>query len=138
MTRTIQKRADELKPGDILMRNEAFGPAVVCRIEPADVPNRLKVTHFGLLRNDLDCSYYAPDDDKQIEVPDEVRSMAEYAARYRWLCSNNFDRQAVQVHTWHHWYEPHSVTGEPTEWKARVRGGALDEIIDAAMKQEKA
>lgn len=55
------------------------------------------------------------------------------AARYRWLCDNNFDRQRLQVQTWVHTWEPHSVTGEPTEWKARVRGGALDRVIDAEM-----
>jgi hypothetical protein len=66
----------------------------------------------------------------------EAEKNEKDAERYRWLCNNNFDRQSVQVHTWYHWWEPHSQTGEPTEWKARVCGGALDQIIDRAMKGE--
>ncbi len=65
---------------------------------------------------------------------DALRSDAE---RYRWLCSNNFDRQGTtQIHTWLHTWEPHSQTGEPTEWMARLRGGALDAAIDAARKEQ--
>ena len=61
------------------------------------------------------------------------------AERYRWLCANNFDREgAAQVHTWLHTWEPHSQTGEPTEWMQRIRGGALDAAIDAAMTIEAA
>lgn len=60
-------------------------------------------------------------------------------ARYRWLCDNNFDKRGVtQVHTWLHTWEPHSQTGEPTEWKCRVRGSALDRAIDAAMAAQQA
>jgi hypothetical protein len=59
------------------------------------------------------------------------------AERYRWLCSNNFDRQGVtQIETWIQTWEPHSKTGEPTEWTQRIRGGALDAAIDAAMKEQ--
>ena len=58
------------------------------------------------------------------------------AARYRWLVENSFDREGVaQMHVWLHTWEPHSLTGEPTEWKQRVRGPALDRMIDAAMDQ---
>ena len=61
------------------------------------------------------------------------------AERYRWLCANNFDREgAAQVHTWLHTWEPHSQTGEPTEWMQRIRGGALDAAIAAAMTIEAA
>jgi len=70
------------------------------------------------------------------ELREERRQAAleKDAARYRWLCGNNFDREgATQVHTWLHTWEPHSQTGEPTEWKQRIRGGALDAAIDAAM-----
>jgi hypothetical protein len=64
------------------------------------------------------------------EQDDDARD----AARYRWLCENNFDRQGVpQVHTHHHWWEPHSETGLPQEWSQRVRGERLDAVIDAAM-----
>lgn len=70
---------------------------------------------------------------------DELEALKRDAARYRWLCYNNFDRQGLtQVHTWRHTWEPHSQTGEPTEWKARVRGGALDLVIDEAMAAEEA
>ena len=65
--------------------------------------------------------------------PVEVERDAD-AERYRWLCANNFDREGpTQVHTWLHTWEPHSQTGEPTEWKQRIRGGALDATIDAAI-----
>lgn len=55
------------------------------------------------------------------------------AARYRWLCANNFDRKSTQVQTWLQTWEPNSVTGEPTEWKQRIHGAHLDVIIDAAI-----
>lgn len=65
---------------------------------------------------------------QQAEAPDRD------GARYRWLVSNSFDRQGfTQFHVWQHTWEPHSQTGEPTEWKCRVRGPALDAAIDAAM-----
>jgi hypothetical protein len=68
---------------------------------------------------------------------ERVAVLEQDAARYRWLCGNNFDKHGVtQVHTWLHTWEPHSQTGEPTEWMQRVRGGKLDEIIDAALKGE--
>ena len=58
----------------------------------------------------------------------ELRRDAE-----RWLCANNFDKPSTQIHTWLHTWEPHSVTGEPTEWEQRIRGGDnLDRVIDAA------
>ncbi len=60
---------------------------------------------------------------------------ARDAARYRWLCDNNFDKVGVtQIQTWLHTWEPHSETGEPTQWKQRVRGGKLDLAIDKAMQ----
>lgn len=62
---------------------------------------------------------------------------ARDAARYRWLCSNNFDRQATQIQCWVHSWEPHSVTGEPTEWKYR-QCGTLDAVIDNAMAEDAA
>mgnify|MGYP006349419441 CR=1 FL=1 len=55
------------------------------------------------------------------------------AERYRWLRDNNYDRTVCQIHTIKHWYEPHSKTGEPTEWRVRLRGPRnLDAAIDAA------
>lgn len=71
-----------------------------------------------------------------VDAEFEVGKLKMDAFRYRWLCGNNFDRQRTQVHTWVHTWEPHSVTGEPIEWKARVRGGALDAIIDAEIAKE--
>lgn len=61
------------------------------------------------------------------------------AARYRWLKENNFIRVGrPQIHTELHTWQPHSQTGEPTEWKQRVLGGALDAAIDAAMQDNNA
>jgi hypothetical protein len=69
----------------------------------------------------------------------ELAKLRKDAERYRWLCANNFDREgAAQVHTWLHTWEPHSQTGEPTEWMQRIRGGALDAAIAAAMTIEAA
>lgn len=67
----------------------------------------------------------------------EQRSLdAVDAARYRWLVENSFDREdQTQLHIWLHWEQPHSQTGEPTEWKCRVRGPAIDRVIDDAMSQ---
>lgn len=58
-------------------------------------------------------------------------SIEEDAARYRWLVNNSFDKTGVtQIHLTVHTWEPHSVTGEQTEWVARVRGSAIDAEID--------
>jgi hypothetical protein len=57
------------------------------------------------------------------------------AARWRFLVDNSFDKEGVtQFHVWEHSWEPHSQTGEPTEWKQRVRGPALDRFIDRAIE----
>ena len=57
------------------------------------------------------------------------------AARWRFLVDNSFDKEGVtQFHVWEHSWEPHSQTGEPTEWKQRVRGPALERVIDAAIE----
>jgi hypothetical protein len=57
------------------------------------------------------------------------------AARWRFLVDNSFDKDGVtQFHVWEHSWEPHSQTGEPTEWKQRVRGPALDHFIDRAIE----
>jgi hypothetical protein len=59
------------------------------------------------------------------------------AARFRWLAKNSFDVQGItQFHVWQHTWEPHSQTGEPTEWKCRVRGASLVRAIDATMAQK--
>lgn len=64
----------------------------------------------------------------------EASDLARDAARYRWLVENSFDREgSTQLHVWLHTWEPHSQTGEPTEWKCRVRGPAIDRAIDGAM-----
>jgi hypothetical protein len=70
------------------------------------------------------------------ELRAEVERLRADAERYRWLCANNFDSQGfTQIHTFVHTWEPHSQTGEPTEWKQRVRGGALDPIIDREIEK---
>ena len=57
------------------------------------------------------------------------------AARWRFLVDNSFDKEGVtQFHVWEHSWEPHSQTGEQTEWKQRVRGPALDRFIDRAIE----
>lgn len=57
------------------------------------------------------------------------------ATRWRFLVDNSFDKDGVtQFHVWEHSWEPHSQTGEPTEWKQRVRGPALDRFIDRAIE----
>ena len=63
----------------------------------------------------------------------ECERLRADAERYRWLRDNNYDRTVCQIHTIKHWYEPHSKTGEPTEWRVRLRGPRnLDAAIDAA------
>lgn len=58
---------------------------------------------------------------------------ARDAARYRWLCNNNYDRTGrTQIHTILHWSE-FSKCGGVVEWQQRMRGGALDRIIDEEM-----
>ena len=65
---------------------------------------------------------------------EEAEQLRKDAERYRWLVANSFDCEGVpQLHVWLHSWEPHSQTGEPTEWKQRVRGPAIDRAIDAAM-----
>lgn len=70
------------------------------------------------------------------ECQTELEAMKKDAERYRWLVANSFDRQRTQLHVWVHTWEPHSQTGEPIEWKHRVRGTAIDEAIDTAMRGE--
>lgn len=66
----------------------------------------------------------------------ENEALKEDAARYRWLVANSFDREGMaQLHVWLHTWEPHSQTGDPTEWKQRVRGPAIDRVIDAEMQK---
>jgi len=70
-----------------------------------------------------------------LAVVRELLALRKDAERYRWLCANNFDKPgATQVHTWVQTWEPHSQTGDPTEWTQRIRGGALDRVIDEAME----
>jgi hypothetical protein len=59
----------------------------------------------------------------------------EDAERWRFLMNNCWDKDGLeQFHVWHHTWEPHSQTGEPTEWKSRLRGPALERAIDAAIR----
>ncbi len=70
-------------------------------------------------------------DDEKSRVIKQFKADTE---RYRWLIDNSFDRVGVtQLHVWVHTWEPHSVTGEPTEWKARVIGPAIDRVINKAL-----
>ena len=68
------------------------------------------------------------------ELIADVSELRKDANRYRWLISNSFDRDEVtQLHVWIHQWKPHSLTGDPAEWKARVRGPAIDRVIDEAL-----
>ena len=76
--------------------------------------------------NNLHANYMA--------VRAECEALRADAERYRWLVANSFDKEGVtQMHCELHTWEPHSLTGLPTEWTQRVRGPAIDRFIDAAM-----
>ena len=64
-----------------------------------------------------------------------LTSQERDAQRWRFLMENSYDSEsATQFHVWKHSWEPHSKTGEPTEWKQRVRGIALIDFIDRAIE----
>lgn len=64
-----------------------------------------------------------------------LTSQERDAQRWRFLMENSYDSESVtQFHVWEHSWEPHSQTGEPTEWKQRVRGIALIDFIDRAIE----
>jgi hypothetical protein len=64
-----------------------------------------------------------------------LTSQERDAQRWRFLMENSYDSKSVtQFHVWEHSWEPHSQTGEPTEWKQRVRGIALIDFIDRAIE----
>lgn len=64
-----------------------------------------------------------------------LTSQERDAQRWRFLMNNSYDSESVtQFHVWEHSWEPHSKTGEPTEWKQRVRGIALIDFIDRAIE----
>ena len=64
-----------------------------------------------------------------------LTSQERDAQRWRFLMENSYDSESVtQFHVWEHSWEPHSKTGEPTEWKQRVRGIALIDFIDRAIE----
>jgi hypothetical protein len=64
-----------------------------------------------------------------------LTSQERDAHRWRFLMENSYDSKSVtQFHVWEHSWEPHSKTGEPTEWKQRVRGIALIDFIDRAIE----
>ena len=72
-----------------------------------------------------------------LQLLDYIETLEKDAARYRWLVNNSYDRDGVtQLHVWKHTWEPHSQNGEPTEWKCRARGPAIDRAIDDAMQGE--
>lgn len=64
-----------------------------------------------------------------------LTSQERDAHRWRFLMENSYDSESVtQFHVWEHSWEPHSQTGEPTEWKQRIRGIALIDFIDRAIE----
>jgi len=64
-----------------------------------------------------------------------LTSQERDAQRWRFLMENSYDSNRVtQFHVWEHSWNPHSQTGEPTEWKQRVRGIALIDFIDRAIE----
>ena len=81
--------------------------------------------------------------DELVHLPDKrppaqrnpLTSQERDAQRWRFLMENSYDSEsATQFHVWEHSWEPHSKTGEPTEWKQRVRGIALIDFIDRAIE----
>lgn len=93
--------------------------------------------------NSVNCgtAYRLPGEDRQplYTSPQAQRkpltSQERDAQRWRFLMENSYDSQSVtQFHVWEHSWEPHSKTGEPTEWKQRVRGIALIDFIDRAIE----
>lgn len=123
--KALQREVEELRADKArLVEDRARFPD-----RPDDI-GRMLTAHYGSLKATAKAN-----EDAWRRVQRIADEHARDAARYRWLCDNNFDRQGPpQIHTWLHTWEPHSRTGEPTEWKQRIRGGArLAEIIDAAM-----
>ena len=69
------------------------------------------------------------------QAREPLTSQERDARRWRFLMENSYDSESVtQFHVWEHSWEPHSQTGEPTEWKQRVRGIALIDFIDRAIE----
>ncbi len=93
-------------------------------------------------RGDVDwISFVPPTGTKLYTQPQEaaprkpLTSQERDAHRWRFLMENSYDREsATQFHVWEHSWEPHSQTGEPTEWKQRVGGIALIYFIDRAIE----
>ena len=79
------------------------------------------------------CEDCFPDKERPQRKP--LTSQERDAKRWRFLMENSYDSESVtQFHVWEHSWEPHSQTGEPTEWKQRVRGIALIDFIDRAIE----
>lgn len=74
----------------------------------------------------------------EAKVLEKLSDKLRDAERYEWLRNNSYDREGfAQLHVWKHTWEPHSKTKEPIEWKNRVRGSAIDQVIDAVIKELK-
>lgn len=92
---TITKRADELKPGDILPPNMAYTRRVVCSVSPSEVTcDGIAVKVYGE-RGALDTFSFAPEQEVEVESPaltpaqqhaEELRVllawMVDFAGRY--------------------------------------------------------
>lgn len=91
--------------------------------------------HWGAKRPEYPIPYEVP----LYTTPPQrkpLTSQERDAQRWRFLMENSYDSKSVtQFHVWEHSWEPHSKTGEPTEWKQRVRGIALIDFIDRAIEQ---
>ena len=103
--------------------------------QPEQEPVKYSIGHCenhrqkgGCQLHNLQCGW--PDCDRK-----PLTSQERDAQRWRFLMENSYDSESVtQFHVWEHSWEPHSLTGEPTEWKQRVRGIGLIDFIDRAIE----
>lgn len=107
----------------------------VCDESDCDQPfdSHIEVSWCHDKINDSDIAYIRADTAPPQRKPLTIQERD--AQRWRFLMENSYDSQSVtQFHVWEHSWEPHSQTGEPTEWQQRVRGIALIDFIDRAIE----
>ena len=102
--------------------------------EPVEIPDCGEAGHADGACGNREC---LPSFRRNTTPPQRkpLTSQERDAKRWRFLMENSYDSESVtQFHVWEHSWEPHSQTGEPTEWKQRVRGIALIDFIDRAIE----
>ena len=119
-------------------------PAPATELREQAPVGSLSVRYFRGCKSmtNTDFDYYGdlPEGDYELYTPPPAQrkpltSQERDAQRWRFLMENSYDSESVtQFHVWEHSWEPHSKTGEPTEWKQRVRGIALIDFIDRAIE----